>query len=48
VVLPAREFQRLKRRRRKESLFDFFAASALAGCGVDPTGKPDDGRPVDP
>ena len=48
VVLPAEEFEKLKRRRKQpKSLVQFFAESPLAGSGIDLERKPDYGRPVD-
>src|SRR2546422_6459248 len=48
VVLPAEEFEKLKRRRKQaKSLVEFFAESPLAGSGIDLERKPDYGRPVD-
>jgi prevent-host-death family protein len=48
VVLPAEEFEKLKRRRQQpRSLVQFFAESPLAGSGIDLERKPDYGRPVD-
>jgi antitoxin Phd len=35
VVLAAEEFERLKRRKRKTSLVQFFAESPLVGSGID-------------
>jgi prevent-host-death family protein len=35
VVLAAEEFERLKRRKRKTSLAQFFAESPLVGSGID-------------
>ena len=46
VVLPAEEFERLKRRGRKTSLVQFFAESPLVGSGIDLERKPDFGRKV--
>lgn len=46
VVLPAEEFERLKRRPRKTSLVQFFAESPLVGSGIDLERKPDFGRKV--
>jgi antitoxin Phd len=48
VVLPAEEFEKLKRRRKQpKSLVQFFAESPLAGSGIDLERKPDYGRSVD-
>ena len=48
MVLPAEEFEKLKRRRKQpKSLVQFFAESPLAGSGIDLERKPDYGRPVD-
>jgi antitoxin Phd len=48
VVLPAEEFEKLKRRRKQpKSLVQFFAESPLAGSGIDLERKPDYGRPLD-
>lgn len=48
VVLPAEEFEKLKRRRKQpKSLVQFFAESPLAGSGIDLERKPDYGRPID-
>jgi antitoxin Phd len=48
VVLPAEEFEKLKRRRKQpKSLVQFFAESPLAGSGIDLERQPDYGRPVD-
>lgn len=48
VVLPAEEFEKLKRRRKQpKSLVQFFAESPLADSGIDLERKPDYGRPVD-
>jgi prevent-host-death family protein len=48
VVLPAEEFEKLKRRRKQpKSLAQFFAESPLAGSGIDLERKPDYGRPID-
>jgi len=48
VVLPAEEFEKLKRRRKQpKSLVHFFAESPLAGSGIDLESKPDYGRPID-
>ena len=46
VVIPAEEFDRLKRRNRKTSLVQFFAESPLVGSGIDLERKPDFGRKV--
>jgi len=47
-VLPAEEFEKLKRRRKQhKSLVRFFAESPLAGSGIDLERQPDYGRPVD-
>lgn len=46
VVIPAEEFDRLKRRNRKTSLVQFFAESPLVGSGIDLGRKPDFGRKV--
>ncbi len=48
VVLPAEEFEKLKRRRKQSmSLVQFFAESPLAGSGIDLERQPDYGRPID-
>ena len=48
VVLPAEDFEKLKRRRKQpKSLVQFFAASPLAGSCIDLERHPDYGRPVD-
>jgi prevent-host-death family protein len=48
VVLPAQEYEKLKRRRKQhKSLVRFFAESPLAGSGIDLERQPDYGRPVD-
>jgi prevent-host-death family protein len=48
VVLPAEEYEKLKRRRKQhKSLVQFFAESPLAGSGIDLERQPDYGRPVD-
>lgn len=46
VVLPVEEFEKLKRRRHKTSLVQFFAESPLVGSGIDLERKPDYGRKV--
>ena len=46
VVIPAEEFERLKKRNRKTSLVEFFAESPLVGSGIDLESKPDFGRKV--
>jgi prevent-host-death family protein len=46
VVLPAEEFERLKKRSRKTSLVRFFAESPLVDSGIDLERKPDYGRKV--
>src|ERR1017187_9624788 len=46
VVIPAGEFERLKRRNRKTSLVQFFAESPLVGSGIDLERKPDFGRKI--
>lgn len=48
VVLPAEEYEKLKRRRKQsKNLVQFFAESPLAASGIDLERKPDYGRPVD-
>jgi prevent-host-death family protein len=46
VVLGAEEFERLKRRKRKTTLVQFFAESPLVGSGIDFERKTDYGRKV--
>ncbi len=46
VVIPAEEFERLKRRNRKTSLARFFAESPLVGSGIDLERNPAFGRKV--
>ena len=46
VVIPAEEFERLKKRNRKTSLVQFFAESPLVGSGIDLERTPDFGRKV--
>jgi antitoxin Phd len=46
VVLPAEEFERLKRRKRKTNLVQLLAESPLVGSGIDLERKPDFGRKV--
>ncbi len=48
VILPAEEFERLRRRARQpENLADFFAESPLAKANLDLERKPDYGRKVE-
>jgi antitoxin Phd len=48
VVLPAEEYERLtERKERKGNLAEFFAASPLAGLGIDMERPLDYGREVD-
>jgi antitoxin Phd len=46
VVVGEEEFERLKRRKRKTTLVQFFAESPLVGSGIDLERKPDFGRKV--
>jgi antitoxin Phd len=46
VVIPAEEFDRLKRRNRRTSLVQFFAESPLVGSGIDLDRNPVFGRRV--
>lgn len=45
-MLGEEEFERLKRRKRKTTLVQFFAESPLVGSGIDLERKPDFGRKV--
>ena len=47
VIVPAEEFERLKKRARQpKSLVEFFAQSPLRGSGIDLERAPDFGRNV--